>query len=451
MAPFPETEIMTIKRLEVALRKMDYKLLKDGAYKLHEKYHSGFKFEYLDLLKDILDQTTSNASIPIEIKDILCPTINDILSGNNAGIVSSNQISNLTQLSYNSSLKEQTAQKEELSEEKREETEVTSSKISAFDVFGADKNSIQEQKPYVSRPITNNYQPEQVKVENVQTSTLQPVHQNINEEIKNEDNPNPNKEETIMQSAKLKTIAIYYGQDNSKDKVKNILNYREMISKYDDEHYSISQILKLISEINVQSDTNVSELKNILDQIKISGSKLNLVTNSSSRELIDLFEKEEYSYALFEEDENKQMTLIPVFGLSNKFLCMNCKEEYLDKNNPIKPLVIECPKCKNPMFPDFYAANKKNNQINMTYYNNALVALANSKVWVLIHPSIEDKLFHSMLINAFKLNREIETVYILEKDINLRESFRSAFASINPNVKIDIQMTALEDFINSLR
>ena len=26
MAPFPEAEIMTIKRLEVALRKMDYKL-----------------------------------------------------------------------------------------------------------------------------------------------------------------------------------------------------------------------------------------------------------------------------------------------------------------------------------------------------------------------------------------------------------------------------------------
>ena len=53
MAPFPETEIMTIQRLQVALRKMDLKLLKDGAYKLHEKYHSGFKFEYIDLLKEI--------------------------------------------------------------------------------------------------------------------------------------------------------------------------------------------------------------------------------------------------------------------------------------------------------------------------------------------------------------------------------------------------------------
>ena len=47
MAPFPETEIMTLKRLEVALKKGDFKLLRDGTYKLHEKYHSGYEFEYI--------------------------------------------------------------------------------------------------------------------------------------------------------------------------------------------------------------------------------------------------------------------------------------------------------------------------------------------------------------------------------------------------------------------
>ena len=44
MAPFPESESMTIKRLEVAIRKKDMHLLKDGAYKLHEKFHTGHKF-----------------------------------------------------------------------------------------------------------------------------------------------------------------------------------------------------------------------------------------------------------------------------------------------------------------------------------------------------------------------------------------------------------------------
>ena len=80
MAPFPEAEIMTIKRLEVALRKMDFKLLKDGAYKLHEKYHGGHRFEYLDLLKDIYIEISNNPSIPDDVKDILAPTIEDILS-----------------------------------------------------------------------------------------------------------------------------------------------------------------------------------------------------------------------------------------------------------------------------------------------------------------------------------------------------------------------------------
>ncbi len=418
MAPFPETEIMTIKRLEVALRRMDFKLLKDGAYKLHEKFHSGYKFEYIDLLKDILAQTTNNTSIPEDIRDVLCPTIKDIISDKGVDFESSGKVSNLTSMSYNSSLREGgTAVREKTQE----------NSISAFDVFSAPKHEQGMQSSNVTVPIT---QPSNV----------------INEE--NSQNENQEIQDTPPQ---LKTISIYYGQDNSPEKIKNILKYKEMIAKFDDEHYSISQILKLISEINIQSDTNVSELKNILDQIKISGNKMNLITNSSSRELVDLFENEQYSYSLYDENELNQMTLIPAFGLSNQFMCLNCKEEYIDKNNPVKSLVIECPKCKSPMFPNFYAANKQNNQINMKYYNNALVSLANSKVWVLIHPSTEDTLFSNMLINAFKLNREIETVYILEKDINLREAFRREFALINNNVEINVQMTALEDFINSLR
>ena len=110
MAPFPETEIMTIKRLEVALRKMDLKLLKDGAYKLHEKYHGGYKFEYLDLLKEIFMEVSNNASIPNDIKDILAPTIEDILSQQGISTDTStspyealnqNRVSSLTSLSYN--------------------------------------------------------------------------------------------------------------------------------------------------------------------------------------------------------------------------------------------------------------------------------------------------------------------------------------------------------------
>ena len=70
MAPFPESESMTIKRLEVAIRKKDMHLLKDGAYKLHEKFHTGHKFEFISQLEQIYEYV-KNHDIPEEIKDMV--------------------------------------------------------------------------------------------------------------------------------------------------------------------------------------------------------------------------------------------------------------------------------------------------------------------------------------------------------------------------------------------
>ena len=79
MAPFPESEDMTIKRLMVALRKNDLQLLKMGTYKLHEKFHTGHEFELTDDLRRILE-IVEEKQYPPEISDILCSTIKDILS-----------------------------------------------------------------------------------------------------------------------------------------------------------------------------------------------------------------------------------------------------------------------------------------------------------------------------------------------------------------------------------
>ncbi len=81
MAPFPESEDMTVKRLMVALRKNDHQLLKMGTYKLHEKFHTGHEFELTDDLRQIL-KIVEEKQYPPEISDILCSTIKDILSKN---------------------------------------------------------------------------------------------------------------------------------------------------------------------------------------------------------------------------------------------------------------------------------------------------------------------------------------------------------------------------------
>jgi len=79
MVSFPESESMTIKRIEVALRNNDMQLLKEAAYKLHEKYHTGYHFTMLEELAYISDYV-KEGEIPVEIKEMLCYTIEEILS-----------------------------------------------------------------------------------------------------------------------------------------------------------------------------------------------------------------------------------------------------------------------------------------------------------------------------------------------------------------------------------
>ena len=444
MAPFPETEIMTIKRLEVALRKMDLKLLKDGAYKLHEKYHGGYKFEYLDLLKEIFMEVSNNASIPNDIKDILAPTIEDILSQQGISTDTStspyealnqNRVSSLTSLSYNPNNTEENNQHEP--------------KINAFDAFGTKS----DEKPENQNKISYSQSPFSAKpFEEFSMNTQTTETKTTSVEVPQAENETPIAQETLQTEEKApnkkKNIAIFYGQDNSNEKKKNILNFKKLISN--SQNGSIEEILKLLCEINTQTDTNVSELKNLFEQLQKTQHKLSLTTNVSSKYLISLFEDNNFSYSFKNNNQEAQTKLIPIFGLSNLFVCKNCKEKYLNKNSEISSLILECPKCKSPMFPDFYS-NQDNGELNLDYYSEALISLANSEVWFIVHPVMEEKAIVSLLSNALKLNTKIKDIFILDKDINTRENFRSLFSSINPEVKINIQMSALEDFLNLVR
>ncbi len=493
MTPFPEVELITIERLEVALRNKNMGLLKEGAYKLHEKYHSGHKFEYLDKLKAVYFNALNEASIPDDTKDILCSTIKDILFDGGIELDSeelndSNQsrVSSLTQLSYNASAPTKTlVVDKETSASNFETIETTNSsegKISAFDVFSAPRNndstSSYAQSPFQAEknaPFQEFKMPDTQLNMNLQTFNTQETLTNYDNEKEpltsqeplfqeqststlnfNEPSNQPavfeNYENQMNNEGEKKpeNVAIFYCQDVSNEKIRNIIRYRELISKLQDEHYSINEILHLISEINTQSNTNILELKNILDQLQINKNKVNLVTNSSSANLIGLMEQGEYSYSLYEEESDKQINLVPVFGLSNQFICSSCGEIYLDKEDKINPLVLQCPKCKNPMFPNFYAANNQEIQMNLDYYNNALMALVDSDVWVVIHPILEDKVMTNIILSAIKLNKSLKQIYILDKDINIREEFKKEFISIKDDVAVNTNVSALEDFLNSI-
>ncbi len=494
MAPFPETEIMTIKRLEVALRKMDFKLLKDGAYKLHEKYHGGFKFEYLDLLKDLFVNISNNQAIPMEIKDILAPTIEDILAqqGIKTDTTSSpydslqqDRVSSLTSLSYKT---------------RKEDNNDNSSKIDAFSAFSSKKGnnsptllqkigiqvpaigSSSKEFEMISKNEKNNSNneitQEKVVIQNlntqqntqqdqdqgyIQTQTQTPpiasaVASTITStpqgavDVSSLNSQQQNSEITIAQTEQIKndvkTVTLFFSQKSSNEKIKNILKYRELISSLNSENVSLSQILNLISEINTQSNTNVSELKSIIEFLNQKGNKINLITNSQSANIIELLNNCKISFGMFSKMLSTYNTnLIPLFGLTNLFKCSHCAQEYVNQNNQIQPLLLTCPMCKSPMFPDFYAAQGQNCELNMEYYNSSLVALANSKVWLLVHPSFDEKIIFDLFKSALKVGNQVEEIFILDKDINIRQNYKKAFLELKKDIKINIQITALEDFL----
>jgi len=330
MTPFPEVELVTIERLEVALRNGNEKLLKEGSYKLHEKYHSGYKFEHLDKLRNILTAVKNNTSVPNDIKEILCPTIEDILAESEENYAPQSRVSSLTQLSYN-------AGESNTSNVAVQETE-HQDKISAFDVFSLSReemtskeNRSYSQSPFQSEsnaPFQEFKMPEtstkiqqsenELKInsfENHELQQPQQTQQTIFQENSSEiTSGNLENNEQYSTPKELKEVSIFYCQDVSNEKIKNVLRYRELVSKFEYEHNSLNEILHLISEINVQSNTNIMELKNILDQLQISKNNVNLITNSSSANLIGLMEQMEYSYSLYERKEDKQIALMPVFG-----------------------------------------------------------------------------------------------------------------------------------------
>ncbi len=465
MAPFPETEIMTIKRLEVALRKMDFKLLKDGAYKLHEKYHSGHRFEYIDLLKELYVDISNNMSIPSDIKDILVPTIEDILSEQipqteeNSDYKTSytqNKVSSLTSLSYNSSIKQ----------EEKLQTEIKEQQNSP--------NKIYTQSPFVKEPFkefydNQDYQTRMSLKEETQQGLFDTSNQTIEykeEAEKTIEQPQENIKENIEENGQkientiqketdnkvreeTKSIAIFFSQNNSDEKIKNISRLKAMFSNL--RQSPVGEMADLIKEINTQANTNVVELQVILEQLKSLGHNINLVTNSQSAEFIDLFNSNNIKYGIFNPQNENDINFLPLFGLTNRFKCHNCSHElqWEDKNNI--PIILQCPKCKDIMTMNVYGAKKGDCTININYYNSCAIAMANSKIWLLIHPSLDEKITFNMLRSALKISNQVKEIYILDKDINVRETYKKAFLNINENIKINTQMNALEDFFNLVK
>ena len=127
---------------------------------------------------------------------------------------------------------------------------------------------------------------------------------------------------------------------------------------------------------------------------------------------------------------------------------MECDNEYLETNEKINSFIMQCPKCKEAMLPDLYSPK---GEINMDYYNSAIITLANSDTWLLVHPSLTEKLTLNMIRSAMKVSSKVKEVYVLDKDINIRETYRKLFEDINPEIKVSSDINAIEEFFSNFK
>ncbi len=465
MAPFPESEDMTIKRLMVALRKNDYQLLKMGTYKLHEKFHTGHEFELIDELRQILE-TVKKKPYPPEISDILCSTIEDILSKKAVQAISKeNQIlppdsgKNVMPQSLQSGADDLHSLTQMINS-----TEDNTSKFETIKPVQIPLNEVNQVQ-------INNYQNVQTTpqntyykapVQNQESSTYyetpsktQPVQNTINQ-VRNEQPVQAQNEEFTV-----KNIAVFY------DDYKNDIDFADVKDYKNNLNFLFSKnqngqdynILKQISSLTQALDTSTTDVDKIISMLATSKGKVSFITSSQSQNISKIFYEKNIDFDIpfvkkaKMQDKDNAFDLIPMCGSTNIFVCSNCNMRTLKTDFNTRTLSVQCPHCDGAAFPDIYSINSYNPDCNPVFWHRAFAALIKSQIWILVNPPLDEnkEIIFDFIKTAFEASPPLK-VYILSKENDKKEFYRQMFKSIDEKCVIKFnfqdQDKLCEEFIN---
>lgn len=491
MAPFPEAEDMTVKRLYVALKRDDMQLLQMGAHKLHEKYHTGYKFQLLDDLRQILSYVEEQ-QIPNDIKELLIKTITDILN-NKEPETSSYAADEQTEKEEIQEIVDKKVEpfvqpSSNFVEPKEEDAAGPNSDISSFPHFEEKKFEFSSQPETISNnSFSNGFEENSAKLEEETFSQDSSLIEN-NEKKEEEpviftpkdaviDMVNKIDDEPIMPSSNFKpqaepeapsfkiiqeeeltlnNVAVFY-DDKAPfiDYLKNKSFRHELDSillKNDGRPLEDAAICK--NTVDIQTD-EFSEILKMLNTIK---GDVYFVTTSKSENLLNTFVDSGINFkipnVITKENEGKKIELIPLFGLSNIFYCPKCgrRETVINKDNKI--LTAQCRECSGVMYPDLYEALNFETNANPYYFISGIRAMAQAETWILINPPLESSraLTSNFLKTAFEVSKP-KKVYILSKETTKKEYYKQMFMEIDSSIEVKTDFitedSLCEEFINS--
>lgn len=463
MAPFPESEDMTIKRLVVALRKNDLQLLKMGTYKLHEKFHTGFEFELVDDLRAILE-TVEKKQYPPEISDILCSTIKDILSKKAMREISKeNQI-----LPQNSGRTPIPSNLEQPAEDIKELAQIINSQGSSTGEIKPVQVNLPEanQVRLNTEPNYQNtyYRPNQPAASaqpvNSYQANMQPAQSNIQNQMPQgqqiqTQTPPPPPEETGV----VKNIAVFFDDFKTDIDYSDVKNYKNNLNLLFSKNQNRQDydILQQISALTQLLDTNISDIDKIISMLTTSKGKVSFITASQSQNISKIFVERniDFDIPFVKKAQNKATAFdfIPMVGSTNIFVCSNCNLRTLKTDFNTRTLSVQCPHCEGAAFPDIYAVNSYNPDCNPVFWHRAFGALIKSQIWILVNPPLDEN--KEIVVDFIKTAYEASTpskIYILSRENDKREFYRQMFMSINEKCTVKFNFSdqdkLCEEFIN---
>ncbi len=377
MTIYEESEEMTIKRIEVALRNVDMDLLKEASYKLHERYHNGCSFGLLNELEQILNYVREN-DIPKDIKDILCPTIEEILS--------------------------KATEPETFTPQEQESNEMCPAPFRE----GNDRQQVEEdtqQQIFQEQP---QQEPE---------ITSQEMHKEA--EIQNEE------------EGEIPQVAVFWGTKNDLDytQLKNYKNsLNALLSNPNKEHdFSILNTLPYLTD----EEENTEALEEILSFFeKTSSCPLCIVTTSQTSNLARyLSSKNTEFYVPNAQMSQKGYGVMPLLGLKNLFACTTCGNKTLSFNSDMKILCAKCPDCGGVALPDIQGSIYDNPKI----WQRAFFELSKAKIWILVNPpwGKDEEEVLVFLQNACEI-AQLKEVHIITDNKDAQAIYSKMITMLNP-------------------
>ena len=412
MAPYPETETMTLKRIEVAIKKRDWSLLSEGLVKIREKFDINHRWEHYEQWRELLLQA-EEAKLPDELWRSFCSTISKIL-GNDVITLPQEQTPKLPL-----------------------ENRAFSSPYQQPSIAAEKQEPQQEAQQQLSLS-----EPE--KKEEIIISTSFPLKEEVAEQ----------KSINSVEKSSRESIAVFYNEDIEENDMSLISSYRNglnlMIEKNNDyfpQKSWFENLSYLVSSLNKPNSQMIEFLHGIKD-VKIKGA---IISSGYSSSVVQTMLKSGINFGIpgFRESDKSENCIkyTPLGGLINSYICPSCGSKSLKTGSHFDAVVGCCKKCAGMIYPDIYDINSSLATSSPKMWYNALNSMINSKVWVMINPPYHSKTqVEEFLSYAINEAANLQRVYIIAK-AETGSYYRYQIEEKHPSVVVKDQYPSVSMFM----